>query len=386
MSFLRDSLVKFSQAYGISGFEDNIRELFIREVKKFVDEIELTPLGSVIAIKRAAQRSKRGHPVPRVLIEAHMDEIGFIVTGIENGFIRFATVGSFDARVLPSQNVMIHGRKRLPGVIGMRPPHVIPVAERKKPVPLQSLFIDVGMPDARVRECVNVGDPITLDRSMIPLRNNHLSGKSFDDRSALAVLLDALRQLQSVALEWDLYAVANVNEEQSSLYVGALTSTFQIKPELAIAIDVTYAEQPGVPDVNVAHLGEGPNIAMGANIHPFVHRRLVDAATSHAIPYRVSVYAGDTQTNAWMMQVVAEGVPTGLLEIPLRYMHTSVEMLNLNDLERTAELIKESVASLKASDHQALQGETFVRVPERKRRHPKPRKPMAHRAQGRRTR
>lgn len=386
MSFLRDSLFKFSQAYGISGFEDSIRELFSREVKKFVDEIEVTPLGSVIAIKRAAQRSKRGQPVPRVLVEAHMDEIGFIVTGIENGFIRFATVGSFDVRVLPSQNVLIHGRKRLPGVIGMRPPHVIPVAERKRPVPLQSLFIDVGMPDARVRECVSVGDPITLDRSVISLRNNNLSGKSFDDRSALAILLDALRQLQAVALEWDLYVVANVNEEQSSLYIGALTSTFQIKPDIAIAIDVTHAEQPGIPDVNVAHLDHGPNIALGANIHPFVHRRLIDAATSHSIPYRVSVYGGDTQTNAWMMQVVAEGVPTGLIEIPLRYMHTSVEMLNLNDLERAAELVKAFVSSLKVSDHQAMQGETFVRVSEQ-RRHVKPRrKPLQRRSQGRRTR
>jgi len=369
MSFLRDALIKLSQAHGISGSEENVRDLVMRAMKKFVDEIQTTPLGSVIGIKRAGRRRVRGRSTPRVLIEAHMDEIGLMVTGIEAGFIRFDTVGSFDPRVLPSQTVVVHGRQALPGVIGTRPPHVLSAEERKKPIPLKSLFIDVGLPDARARELISIGDPITFDRAVTPLHNNHFTGKAFDDRAALAVLLDALRQLREVELAWDLYAVANVNEEQSAVYIGALTSTFQLCPDLAIALDVTHAEQPGVPDFNVAQLGQGPCIALGANVHPFVHRKLVQAAQDEAIPYRVTVYGGDTETNAWMMQVAAGGVPTGLIELPLRYMHTSVEMLQLDDLAHAAELVKTFTAALDAADYHALQGETFVRAATRPHRH-----------------
>jgi tetrahedral aminopeptidase len=364
MSTLPELLARFSQTHGTSGYEDNVRTLVVREFKKLVDDIQITPLGSVIGIKRAKlpRRAKRSLQVPRVLIEAHMDEIGFLVTGIEDGFLRFDEIGMFDPRVLPSQNVMVHGRKTLPGVIGARPPHVLTAKERKESIPIRDLFIDVGMDDARVRDLVNVGDFITLDRNVIALQNDVVAGKAFDDRSSLVAVIEMLRQLQGVNHAWDVYAVANVNEEDSAVYIGALTSTFAIRPQVAICLDVTHAQQPGLKEEHAPRVGQGPCIARGANVHPVVFERLRQAATREAIPHQITVYGADTQTNGWMMQVTGEGVPTGLVEVPLRYMHTSVETIHIDDVARTAELLSVFVSSLALEDATALQGERFVRA------------------------
>lgn len=363
MSTLSELLIKFSQTHGTSGYEDNVRALIVREFKRLVDDVQVTPLGSVIGIRRAKlpRGARRNTEIARLLIEAHMDEIGLLVTGIADGFIRFDEIGMFDPRVLPSQNVLVHGRKTLPGVIGARPPHVLSAEERKKSIPLRDLFIDVGMDDARVRELVSVGDFITLDRNVIALQNDFVAGKAFDDRSSLVALLELLRQLQHAQHAWDVYAVANVNEEDSAVYVGALTSTYSIRPHLAICLDVTHAQQPGLNQDHEPRVGEGPCIARGANVHPYVFEKLRAAATREAIPHHITVYGGDTQTNAWMMQVTGEGVPTGLVEIPLRYMHTSVETIHLQDVALTAELLRAFVTALTLDDAQTLQGEKFVR-------------------------
>lgn len=364
MSAYVELLTKFSQAHGTSGYEDQVRALVVREFNKVVDEVKITPLGSVIGIQKANLKrgARKGGTAPRVLIEAHMDEIGFLVTNIEDGFIRFDEIGMFDPRVLPSQNVLVHGRKILPGVIGARPPHVLTAAERTKSIPLRDLFIDVGMPDASVRELVSVGDFITMDRSVIPLQNNFVAGKAFDDRCCLVALLETLRRLQTVEHAWDVYAVANVNEEDSSVYVGALTSTLAILPDMAITLDVTHAHQPGLNDDAAPRVQQGPCIARGANVHPVVFEKLHQAALREAIPHQITVYGDDTQTNAWMIQVAGAGVPTGLVEIPLRYMHTPVETIHLDDVANMAELLTTFVGSLGPEDALALQGETFVRA------------------------
>jgi tetrahedral aminopeptidase len=361
---LTDLLTKFSQAHGTSGYEDNIRALVVREFKKLADEVQITPLGSVIGIKRAPVKrgARRANGTPRILIEAHMDEIGLLVTEIQDGFIRFDEIGMFDPRVLPSQNVMVHGRKPLPGVIGARPPHVLSAQDRAKSIPLGDLFIDVGMSDENVRQVVSVGDFITLDRSVIHLQNDFVAGKAFDDRSSLVAILEMLRQLQNVNHAWDVYAVANVNEEDSATYIGAWTSTYAIRPQLALCLDVTHAQQPGLHQDHASRVSFGPCIARGANVHPVVFEKLRASANRKAIPHHITVYGDDTQTNGWMMQVAGEGVPTGLVEIPLRYMHTSVETIHLEDVAHTAELLANFVTGLTAQDSNDLQGETFVRT------------------------
>lgn len=367
MLTLAELITKLSHTHGMSGHEDAVRAFVVREFKKLTDEVIITPLGSVIGIRRASSQNRKrarraaSSETPRLLVEAHMDEIGLIVTGTQDGFIRFDQIGYWDPRVLPSQHVLVHGRKTLPGVIGSRPPHVLSAHERQQSLALHQLFIDVGMSDARVREFVAPGDMITLDRQVMPLKNGAFAGKAFDDRASLAALLDFLQQMQNAAHEWDIYAVANVNEEDSPVYVGAQTSAFQIRPQMAICLDVTHAQQPGLGDEELPRNGQGPCIARGANVHPFVFEKLRHAALSESILHHVTVYADDTQTNTWMMQVAGDGIPTGLVEIPLRYMHSSVETIDVFDAVHVAKLLFVLATGLTLEDAHALQGETFTR-------------------------
>src|SRR5581483_4780082 len=204
---------------------------------------------------------------------------------------------------------------------------------------------------------------ITLDASMTALLNGRYAGKAFDNRAGLVVILELLRRLQGVQHAWDVYAVADVNEEHSNLYVGALTSTFRIRPQLALCLDVTHAQQPGASQDDEPQLGRGPCIAGGANAHPLVYDKLRQVAVRAAIPHQLTVYGGNTETNSWMMQVAAGGVPTCLIEIPLRYMHTPVEVLQLDDVMNAAALLSGAIASLTLEDAEALEGEHFVRAP-----------------------
>ncbi len=353
----KDLLIELSQATGVSGHEAPVRGIVQRELERYADEVHVTKLGSLVAVRRAAKRSgKDGSPVPRLLFEGHMDEIGLMVTAVESEFIRFDQVGGYDARILPAQNVLVHSRETLPGVIGMRPPHVVTAQERDKPVPLKDLFVDTGLPEARVRELVTVGDIITLDRPVVSLKHNSVAGKAFDDRAAVVTVIEAMRELQGVRLDWDVYAVANVQEEDGAWFSGAFTSTYKIHPDAAIALDVSHADQPGVSDVNVVPLDKGPGIAMGPNVHPLVHKRLVETARRLEIPHRVTVYPGPTGTDAWAIQVVAEGIPTGLLDLPLRDMHTPVEMLAIEDLARSARLLAGFATSVDDEFYQTLKG------------------------------
>ncbi|MBI4790970.1 MAG: M42 family metallopeptidase [Chloroflexi bacterium] len=355
----KDWMQKLSEASGVSGYEHSVRHLVIEAFRPYADEISVTAMGSIIALQRgvrAPSRSANQTPVPKVLVEGHMDEIGLMVTEIERGFIRFTQVGGFDVRVLPSQQVVVHGKRALPGIIGSRPPHVLSPEERQKVIPMSDLFIDVGLSEPVVRGLVQPGDLVTIARRMQSLKNNLVAGKAFDDRSAVVCVIEALRLLSTMKHACDVYAVANVQEE-FGVFAGAATSTFAINPDIAIAVDVSHADQPDTSEVNAVPLDEGMGIATGPNIHPLVHARLVEIAEAREIPYRVTAYAGATGTNAWAMQVVRAGIPTGLIDIPLRYMHTSVETLALGDLERIGRLLADFCVSLDDQFLRELKGE-----------------------------
>lgn len=364
---MKELLVELSEASGVSGHEEQVQRIVVREMSRYADEVRVTTLGSVIGVryadgkrpKTAKSRAVTGHP--KLMLEAHVDEIGLIVTSIDRGYIRFTEVGGYDKRVLPSQNVIVHGREDLPGVIGSRPPHVLREDERGKVTPLSELYVDVGLAEAQLRDLVTVGNIITIDRKVTMLRNSLLAGKAFDDRAAVAAIVDALRQLRGVHLQWDVYTVANVQEEDGGWYAGAATSAFQILPDVAIALDVSHADQPGIGDVNVVPLDKGPGIAVGPNIHPLVHAKLAETAKDHEIPYRITSYAGPTGTDAWAIQIVAEGIPTGLIDIPLRYMHSSVETLALNDVERSSRLSAYFASSLDEEFYRELKGPPAVK-------------------------
>lgn len=362
---LKESLIELAETDGVSGREEHVRDIVLRELKQYVDQVFVTRLGSVVGLRHADGKSTRrgtggSLETPKLMLEAHMDEIGLVVTSFDHGFVHFTQIGGYDVRVLPSQNVTIHGQEDLPGVIGSRPPHVLRDEERSKVTPMRDLFIDVGLTEARVRELVTVGDVVTLDRKVTALMNGNLAGKSFDDRAAVAVVIDTMRRIAGSPLKWDVYAVANVQEEDGAWYVGATTSAHKIRPDVALVLDVSHADQPGVGDVNVVPLDKGPGIAMGPNIHPLVHARLLQIARELELPHRITSYAGPTGTDAWAIQVVADGIPTGLVDLPLRYMHTSVETCSVEDLIRASRLSASFASSLDEEFSSAVKGQPTI--------------------------
>ncbi len=337
-----DLLKRLSETSGLSGNEGSIREV-VRELwSPLVDELQEGGLGSLIGL----QRGSGPEPRARLLLAAHMDEIGLRVSGIERGFLRVTAVGGIDRRLLPGLEVTVHGRRDLPGIVGMRPPHVVPASERERTVPWEQLFVDVGLGEAEVRRLVRVGDPISFRRELVELKNGRVAGKALDNRASVAAVTLALEELRRTAHDWDIVAVATVQEEVG-LY-GATASTYAAAPDLGVAVDVTFARQAGLSDERAFPLGEGPTIGVGPNFHPQVVERLKAAADGHEIPYSIEPAPGRSGTDAWAIQVSREGVPSGLVSIPIRYMHQPVETGAVKDVERAGRLLAALAAGLEA--------------------------------------
>ncbi|MBI3941473.1 MAG: M20/M25/M40 family metallo-hydrolase, partial [Chloroflexi bacterium] len=309
-------------------------------------EVRTDALGNLIGRKSGGggDAARSINAVRSVMLAAHMDEIGLIVTKLDQGFIRFTKVGGIDARTLPGQEVLVHGRQELPGMIASRPPHVLPAEEREKVLQPDQLFIDVGLAAEELDGQVRVGDLITIRRQVTPLQGDYLSGKAFDDRACVTAMLLAMDLLRRMEHAWDVYAVATVQEEVG--LQGAITSTFHLAPTIGIALDVTFGAvgSPGEPEM--LEMNKGPAVSFGPNIHPMIFRRLKEVCRQNEIPFQVEPIPGMSGTDAIAMQVTQSGLPTGLVGIPLRYMHSSVETVNLRDVERTARLLALFIAGL----------------------------------------
>lgn len=337
-------LQRLSEASGVSGYEDQVRDLIAEAMRPYVDELRVGVMGSLVGLKRGTGEEPRR----KVMLAGHMDEIGLIVTQIEKGFLRFTEVGGYDDRVLPGQEVLVHASRPLPGIVAARPPHVLSPEERKKTLLMKDMLIDVGLPPEKVEQLVHVGDVITLRAPYIALRNGRAAGKAFDDRTAVVSILACLEELGHLTHSWDVYAVATVQEEVGLR--GAITSTFEIFPDVGIAIDVSHGDSPGVPERDTIEMGKGPSISIGPNIHPKVYEALLETARRYEIPYQVEPVPGRSGTDAWAIQVSRSGVPTGLLGIPLRYMHNPVETVDLKDVQRTGRLLALTIARLDEVD------------------------------------
>jgi endoglucanase len=273
-----------------------------------------------------------------------MDEIGLIVSNLEDGFIHFQKVGGHDDRVLLGQEVVVHGRRALPGIIGARPPHVLPANERDKTIPYEELRIDVGVSAEELPNLVRVGDLITFNRELIELKGGLVAGKSLDDRVAVAASAVCLEELTRLRHTWDVYAVATVQEEVG--VKGAITSTYGLQPDVGIAIDVTWADQPGVPDERTFALDKGPTVGFGPNFHPKVTEALIDTAKAIEMNFHLEPLPRPGGTDAYAIQVSREGVPTGQLGMVLRNMHTPAETASVKDVERTGRLLAAFISRL----------------------------------------
>lgn len=334
---MKGLLKELCLANGVSGYEEEVRELVMERCAPYADEVRTDKLGSVIALKK-------GKGLRSVMLAAHMDEIGFIVTQIEKGFLRFTQVGGYDARVLLGQEVVVHGRRTLPGVIASRPPHILTPEEREQVVPMDELFIDVGLAPEEVEGAVRVGDLATMAGEFRELKGERVACKAMDDRAGVAAILGTLERLAAIEHEWNVYAVATSQEEVGLR--GAMVSAYGLAPDIAVAIDGTFGDMPGVPEDRTFPMDKGPCIALGPNIHPLLYERLVEVAKREEIPYQVDPIPGRTGTDAWAIQVSREGIPTALVSPPLRSMHTPVETTCLRDLERTARLLAHFITGL----------------------------------------
>ena len=340
-----DLLKELSEATGPSGYEGPVRARLEALWEPLVDALHSDALGNLIAYKRGNSTAETR---PTLMAAAHMDEIALMVTDIEEGFLRVTPIGGVDRRALLGQAVIVHGKAPLPGIIGTRPPHVLSEEDRKKTVPWEQIFVDVGLPAAAVADQMHVGDVITLDRSLIALKNDLVAGKALDNRASVAALTLALEALAQREHLWDFYAVATVQEEMG--LKGAITSAYGVHPDVAIAIDATFGQQHNQNGPGTFELDKGPTIGLGPNFHPHIVARLKETAKRHEIPYHIEPLPRSSGTDAWGIQVAREGIPTGLLSIPVRYMHQPVETLALRDVERTARLLTAYVAELGAED------------------------------------
>ncbi len=332
-----DLLKRLSEAHGVPGNEDEVREIISKELSPYCD-IEVDKMGNLIC--------KKGKGEKKIMLAAHMDEVGLMVKQVDkDGFIRFAALGGFFDQTLLNQRVIMHTSKgRRYGVIGSKPPHILKEEERKKVVEYKEMFIDIGAKDDKdaAKLGIKIGDHITFDRSFKTLAGDIITGKGFDNRIGCAVMVEVVKRIK-LKRDQTLYAVGTVQEEVG--LKGAKTAAYKLSPDLALVPEVTVATDfPGAREDVRTVLGKGPAITLadasgrGLITHPDVKRLLISTAEKNKIPYQLEVSEGGT-TDASAIHLTKEGVPSGVVSIPTRYLHTPVEVANMKDITNAIKLI-----------------------------------------------
>jgi len=339
-------LKKICEVPGTSGFEQKIREFIIKEVSPLVDSVEVDAMGNVIAIKK-------GKASKKAMVAAHMDEIGFIVTHIDDdGFIRFHTLGGFDPKTLTAQRVIIHGKKDIIGVMGSKPIHLMKAEERGKPVHIQDYFIDTGMSKKAVEKIVEVGSPITRERTLIEM-GDCVNGKSIDNRVSVFILIEVLRSLQKKKVPYDVYGVFTVQEEIGLR--GAISAAHRINPDFGFGLDTTIAfDVPGAnPHEMVTQLGKGAAIKImdGSVVCDYrMVKYMKEVGTKNKIKWQPEILpAGGTDTAA-VQRYGKNGSIAGAVSIPTRHIHQSIETAHKEDIKNCIELLEASLVNLDKYD------------------------------------
>ncbi|MEA1936819.1 MAG: M42 family metallopeptidase [Patescibacteria group bacterium] len=343
---IKNLLEKLSNAHGISGHEKKVRNILEEEIKLFVDEIKTDKLGNLIATKNGEG--------PSVMIAAHMDEIGFMVKYIDdNGFIYFAKSGGWFDQTLLNQRVVIHSKNRdIIGVAGSKPPHIMKAEEMKKVIEIGEMYIDIGAKNKKDVEKIGVqiGDTITLDRKFKVLANGIVTGKALDNRAGMTIMIEAARLLSKSKTKATVNFVGTVQEEIG--LKGARTAAYALNPDVAVAVDTTIpGDHPGVEKkYSALEIGKGSVITvsdaegMGIVVSESVLEWMQDSAKKGKVPYQLSVLEGGT-TDAAIINLTRQGIPSGGISIATRYIHSPVEVLSLKDVQSCAKLVAECVKS-----------------------------------------
>ena len=331
---MRQALERLCTCTAPSGFEGPAAAVAAELLRPLVDEVSIDRMGNVLGVRRSKTPG-----APKLLLDAHLDEIGLIVTGVEDGFLRFRSIGGVDPRMLPGRELVVLTDPPLRGLVAC------PAGgDENKSVPLNELYVDVGLSQEEAERAVPVGTPMVYRAGCFPLGEDQMCGKSMDDRACFVTLLRAAELLRDKELDVELHILGSTREEVSG--AGAVVGTWAVAPDFCVAVDVTHGKTPDGPADKTFALGGGPAIGVGPNMTRWMTERMIAKAKEHSIPYQLEIMSGHTGTNGWEMQISREGVATSVLSLPLKYMHTPVETLSLADMEGVAQLLAAFVEHL----------------------------------------
>lgn len=346
MSDILPFLKSLISVAGVSGHETPIANVIKQKWTPLVDEISASRLGSIHGLKKGSAKKA---PHPSVLIATHMDAIGLMVYRIVDGFLYITNIGGIDPRVLPGTPVIVHASgsgEDLYGVTAMPPANLLPEGEGEGVVALKYLLVDTGLAPGEVSKRVRIGDRISFGTEPAEMSGGCVSGHTLDNRASVAALTICLEELQSKSHVWDVWALASAQEETT--LGGAQTSTFQIRPTIAVAVDMTFGKGAGADGYQTFPIGKGVTLGIGPSVHPFLYKRFKEVAERIEIPVADDLMPEHSSTDADAMQLIAEGIPTMVVSIPERYMHTAVELVAVKDIQRAGRLLAEFIASLEA--------------------------------------
>ena len=324
---MRQALERLCACTAPSGFEAPAAAAAAELLRTLVDEVSIDRMGSVLGVRRS-----KAPNAPKLLLDAHLDEIGLIVTGIEEGFLRFRSIGGVDPRMLPGRELTVLAPTPLRGLVACPSG-----GDGDKSVPIPELYVDVGLSQAEAEKAVPIGTPMVYRAGCFPLGEDQICGKAMDDRSCFVTLLRAAELLRDRELDVELWLLGSTREEISG--AGAVTGTWSVAPDFCVAVDVTHGRTPDGPADKTFELGGGPAIGVGPNMTRWMTERMLSKAREQGIPYQLEVMSGHTGTNGWEMQISREGVATSVLSLPLKYMHSPIEVLSLSDMEQVARLL-----------------------------------------------
>ena len=339
---LNELLKKFSRVSAPAGYEKPMAELAVQLLEPFCGEVRTDVMGSVIATRRCGREGAK-----TVMLDAHIDEIGFVITGNDGGFLRFAAMG-VDARMLPASKIKILTEPPIYGVVDVMPPHLLKDGEGEKTIKIEDLYIDTGL-SAEDAAAIPVGTAAVYASEPVELGGRLLSAKAMDDRACFAAILRALELLGDTQLGYDLVVLGSVQEEVGTR--GARPAGFAVAPDFCIVTDVDFGLAPDSKPHQGKALGSGAVISYGPNMNRAFTDKIVAIAKARELKHSISIEpGGNSGTNAHAIQIARGGVATALLGVPLRYMHTPGETLDVADVESLAQLI---CAVLKECDFDA---------------------------------
>lgn len=333
------TLEKLSGMSGPSGFERSAMLVARTLLEPLMDEVWSDRMGNLIGVRRCGLPHAK-----KLLLDAHLDEIGLMVTGHQDGFLRFRSIGGVDPRMLPDRELTILTEPPRLGVVACLPPHVLTAEDTEKAPAIDEMYVDTGLSQSRAVEEIPIGTPMVFRDSFARLGERQVCGKAMDDRSCFVALLRTVELLQDEMLDVDLYVMGSTREEVSG--AGATVGVQTILPDFCVAVDVTHARTPDSHNDHTSILGEGPVVGIGPNMTRWMTDRMLNWAAELNLPVQKEVMAGSSGTNGWYMQICHEGIPTAVLSLPVKYMHTPVEVLELGDLENMAQLLAAFVRDL----------------------------------------